>query len=369
VEYSRSRIGVYLAAALIALMFQVVPSASASADNTPNEVMTRYGDQGQESSLLAIGGLPTDVSIVQAGNFGGLAVDSAGKVYQWDTSPDPTASQIGISSSSPVVAVGEGASYGAAVLADGDVWTWGNDHYGELCNGESTAKTVSPRRVKALTGIAAAFGGGNHLILLASNGTVEACGNDLSGDLGNGKMSKRASEDFDTPVRVLKLRHIVAISAGQTNSMALDENGNVWSWGENNLGQLGDGNTTNSDIAVEVPLPATAAQIYAGGDDSSNGQQLALLTNGQVWMWGSDAWEQLGNGEEEPHSDTPVEVQGLPDNVVYAVTGGTESYALDSDGNVWGWGNNFGLTPTIIATGFTQISAVAEVFAGIQPIG
>ncbi len=86
-------------------------------------------------------------------------------------------------------------------------------------------------------------------------------------------------------------------------------------------------------------------------------------------MWGNDVWGQLGNGENEQYSDTPVEVQGLPDNVVYAITGGTESYALDSDGNVWGWGNYIGLTPTIVATGVTQISAVAEVFAGIQPTG
>jgi alpha-tubulin suppressor-like RCC1 family protein len=373
VGHSRSRTGTYLIAALVAgltaLIGPVISSVPASADNTPNQVLTWYGDQGKKSSPETVAGLPTDVSIVQAGNFGGLAVDSAGKVYQWESSPDPTAAQVAITSGSPVVAVGEGASYGAAVQANGDVWTWGNDRYGELCNGESTAKAVTPRQVKDLKGIVAAFGGGNHLILLASNGTVDACGNDLSGDLGNGKMSKRASDDFDTPVRVLDLRHVVAISAGQTNSMALDQNGNVWTWGENNFGQLGDGNTTNSDVPVEVQLPATAAQIYAGGDDSENGQQLALLTNGQVWMWGNDAWGQLGNGETEPDSDTPVEVQGLPDNVVYAITAGTESYALDSDGNVWGWGNDLGLTPTIVATAVTQISGVAEVFAGIQPTG
>jgi hypothetical protein len=369
VGYSRTRTGAYLFAAMMALIFPVVSSIPASADNTASQVLTWYGDQGQKSSAETVGGLPTDVSLVQAGNFGGVVVDSAGNVYQWDRSPDPTASRVAITSKSPAVTVGEGANYGAAVLSDGHVWTWGNDRYGELCNGESTAKTVTPRQVKDLSGIVAAFGGGNHLLLLASNGTVEACGNDLSGDLGNGKMSARSSDDFDTPVRVLKLRHVVAISAGQTNSMALDESGNVWTWGENNFGQLGDGNTTNSDVPVEVQLPATAAQIYAGGDDSENGQQLALLTNGQVWMWGNDAWGQLGNGETEPYSDTPVEVQGLPDDVVYAATGGTESFALDSDGNVWGWGNDIGLTPTIVATGVTQISTVAEVFAAIQPTG
>ena len=182
-------------------------------------------------------------------------------------------------------------------------------------------------------------------------------------------MSKSASGDFDTPVEVSTLHNVVAISAGQTNSMALDMSGNVWTWGENNFGQLGDGNTSNSDVPVEVQLPTTAAEVYAGGDAAANGQQLAMLTNGQVWMWGNDEWGQLGNGEEEPYSDTPVEVQGLPDNVVYAATGGTESYALDSDGNVWGWGNDIGLTPTIVAAGVTQISAVAEVFAAIQTTG
>ncbi len=118
---------------------------------------------------------------------------------------------------------------------------------------EST-QTVSPRRVKDLTGIVAAFGGGNHLILLASDGTVEACGFDTDGELGNGKMSKHPSAGFDTPVKVMKLHHVVAVSAGQTNSMALDVNGNVWTWGENNFGQLGDGNTTELGHPGRSPI-------------------------------------------------------------------------------------------------------------------
>jgi alpha-tubulin suppressor-like RCC1 family protein len=365
----RKNTAIYLVAGSLALVCSAVSSIPASADNTQNQVLTWYGDQGQERAPETVGGLPTDISIVQAGNFGGLAVDSAGKVYQWDSSSDPTASQVAITASSHVVAVGEGAFYGAGVLADGTVWTWGNDRYGELCNGKTSDQSLAPQRVKALKGIVAAFGGGNHLLLLASDGTVETCGHNSSGDLGDGKMSSGQSADSDVPVKVRNLRHVVAISAGQTNSMALDASGNVWSWGDNNFGQLGDGNTTNSDIPVEVQLPATASEIYAGGDDSMNGQQLALLTNGQVWMWGNDVWGQLGNGEKEPYSDTPVEVQGLPDNVVYAITGGTESFALDSDGNVWGWGNYNGLTPAIVATGVTQISAVAEVFVAIQPNG
>ncbi len=135
-RYWRSRKVMYPVVALSVLIFPALSSIPVAADNSPNQVMNWYGDKGQKSSTYVIGGLPTDISIVQAGNFGGLAVDSAGKVYQWDSSPDPTANQVAVASNSHVIAVGEGAYYGAAVLADGTVWTWGNDRYGELCNGE-----------------------------------------------------------------------------------------------------------------------------------------------------------------------------------------------------------------------------------------
>ena len=93
---SRNRKSTYLGVSLLTLLFPIVSSIPASADNASNQVLTWYGDQGQKSAPEVMGGLPTDISIVQAGNFGGLAVDSAGNVYQWDSSPDPTASRVAI---------------------------------------------------------------------------------------------------------------------------------------------------------------------------------------------------------------------------------------------------------------------------------
>src|ERR1700677_2905911 len=121
-----------------------------------------------------------------------------------------------------------------------------------------------------------------------------------------------------TPTTVIGLPSspIVAISAGQATSLVLLANGQVWTWGENQYGNLGDGNTTDSDVPVQVQLPSAAAQISAGGDGNSNGQSLALLTSGTVYGWGDDKWGQLGNGTTSTVNTVPVQAASLPSGTV-----------------------------------------------------
>jgi alpha-tubulin suppressor-like RCC1 family protein len=353
---------------LAGLLSLVVPtaagaaSAASPAPSSSNTEAVTWQIQGSDPNALAVGGLPADISLVQTSNYGGLALDSNGGVWTWDTSSSPEASQV--KGPNEITSVGEGANFGAGTNSSGNLWVWGNDSYGELCNGttKSKGKAVKPTLLSNITGLTAVSGGGNHLMLLLNNGTVQTCGVNDAGQLGNGKNS-----NSDTPVKVAGLRDVESISAGQADSVALDTSGNVWIWGYNGLGQLGDGNTQNSNVPVEVDLPAPATQIYAGGDAFSNGSEIVLLQNGQVWAWGDDAKGELGNGQEEAYSDVPVQVQGLSGVTVTAVaTAGVASFALDSSGNVWGWGGGMGTTPTIVAKDFTEISGVAGVFGGLQ---
>jgi alpha-tubulin suppressor-like RCC1 family protein len=323
--------------------------------------VTTSWETGSEGPYT-VSGLPAQISVVQASNYGGLVIDSAGNVYSWQHhSSEPTGSMVAVPKD--VVSVGEGFDFGVAVTSGGNLWGWGNDSAGQLCNG-TTGKNVSPSHSNDVYNIVSASGGADHLMLLTNSGTVQECGSARDGELGDGSFSGNQK----TPVTVKGLPTITAISSGNDDSVALDSSGRVWDWGANNLGQLGDGNTSDSAVPVEVSLPAQAVQIFSGGDSKKDGSEIALLSNGEVWAWGDDVDGELGDGGSG-YSDRPVEVQGLSGDIVAVATDAYSSYALESSGEVWTWGSVDGAPspkPKELAGLYSQISAVAGTFVGLD---
>jgi alpha-tubulin suppressor-like RCC1 family protein len=327
---------------------------------------------------VMVEGLPPyeDVAAVQAADWGGLVITDAGDVYQWVGSSEPKAHLV--QGPADAVSVGEGGAkpYGAAVTSGGQLWTWGRDPSGNLCNGETTRKSLPPALVPGIQDAEEVTGGNLHLVFLTTQGTVFACGQNAFGDLGNGTIGGYS----DTPSEVEGLNDIVSVSGGDDYTLALDASGDVWAWGVNTFGQLGDGTKESSGLPVKVPLPAPATEVFAGGSvlpgsvGEDNGQSIALLANGEVWAWGNDKWGQLGNGKTELRSDTPVQVTVLPAGQTWTqvATGGSSSYALDTAGDVWAWGDDsegqlgdgnrspYVLEAEETQTGVSQISAVAN---------
>jgi alpha-tubulin suppressor-like RCC1 family protein len=323
-------------------------------------------------SPMGVSGIPDNVTDVQAGNWGGLAIAGDDRaVWQWDASSHPRPTEIGPENN---VAIGEGYYFSASVTTSGNVWTWGRDNSGALCIGKKT-DNAPPTEVRGITDAIDVSGGADHLMILTSDGHVESCGQNTFGELGDGSF-----QSSDTPVRASGLDDVTAISSGDTFSVALTASGDVYEWGYNNWGQLGDGTTTDSNVPVEVVgLPGPVAQIYAGGSRSDNGQVIALLRDGSVYAWGNDEWGQLGNGEAEAYSATPVQVD-VPNGTTFksVATGGASSYAIDSSGHLWAWGNDnhgylgngknsgYAVNPEEIGPGYSQLSAVAGIAVAYQ---
>jgi alpha-tubulin suppressor-like RCC1 family protein len=101
------------------------------------------------------------------------------------------------------------------------------------------------------------------------------------------------------------LSNSIAIAAGTSHSIALKNDGNIWTWGNNSNGQLGDGTTTQKIKPVQVSGLSNSIAIAAGYDHS-----VALKTDGTVWTWGSNSNGQLGDGTTT-QSTSPVQVQFL----------------------------------------------------------
>jgi len=173
-----------------------------------------------------------------------------------------------------------------------------------------------------------------HVLALKQDGTVWAFGHNAQGQLGDGTASQR-----NTPVQSQNLTNIKAVAAGgyeyrNSFSLALDHNGDVYSWGYNAQGQLGQGDTAMRNSPAKIPGLSGVKAIAAGSTHS-----LFLLENGDVYFSGND-----GGGNT---SQIPVKVND-PDGLLVdikkifagqsgAVGQGT-SFAVNSKGEVFAWG-------------------------------
>jgi alpha-tubulin suppressor-like RCC1 family protein len=234
-----------------------------------------------------------------------------------------------------------------ALTTRGHVYAWGGNTSGQLGNG-STKSTDKPVRVKLPTGtkIKAIRAGCSFNLALTTKDHVLAWGDNASGQLGIG--TKRS---HDRPVRV-KFHHgtkIKAISAGLGDGLAITTKGHLLSWGFNDDGELGIGTQTASLRPVRVGFPAgVKIKIVAAGQQHS----LAVSTTGQLYGWGFNQDGELGNGTTMD-TDTPVPVSldgplmparparaaGTP-RIVSLAAGCFQSFALLSNGFLLSWGDN-----------------------------
>src|SRR6185369_4626652 len=197
---------------------------------------------------------------------------------------------------------------------------WGNNSKGQLGNG-TTADQKTPTRITASSDWAAISAGDFHTLALKTDGTLWAWGDNTKGQLGDGSTTGRL-----VPTRIVtgypgnfdKLW--VAISAGGSHSLALHADGTLWAWGSNNSGQLGDANLPLAGVnkphqvaksrLSDLPAPGWNSSWVAIAAGLSH--SLALQANGTMWAWGNNFSGQLGDGSTV-NRKAPVQV-GLPDN-------------------------------------------------------
>jgi alpha-tubulin suppressor-like RCC1 family protein len=356
---------------LIAFSISFAPdSVSAAVQQPPAEDVFTWG-QGTGSFSPQQVTTPGTGDDVQVENWGGMEIAPGGRVWDWVLNEGvDTIEPVEVSEVRDAVSVGGGGpqQIAGAVTGSGDLWTWGYDPEGVLCNGKVTDTDFAPARVSGITNAVEVTGGAVHLAFLESNGTVWGCG-------GTGTLGRKVKKNGGSrPVKVPGLHNVIQIAAGADYTLALESNGSVWAWGNDEYGELGNGETTQSVISpVRVHLPSRAVQVYGGGGVPNSGAvSIALLADGQVWEWGSDQYGQLGNGMTETGSDVPVESTALPDDTWSAVAvAGATAYAVDSSGNLYAWGDDndgsvgdgndsgYVLTPALVETGVTKVTATA----------
>jgi alpha-tubulin suppressor-like RCC1 family protein len=227
--------------------------------------------------------------------------------------------------------VSTGYSCVIAVKTDGTLWSWGNNSNGQLGLGNITYYS-SPVQVGSLTNWSLASANTRGFCFaIKTDGTLWAWGSNGQGQLGIGNTTS-----YSSPVQVGSLTNWLQISCGYyVSALALKTDGTLWSWGRNNYGQLGLGNTISYSSPKQVGALKNWKAIYSGVSSV-----LALKTDGTLWAWGRNNFGQLGLGNRTYYS-SPKQVGSLTNWSKICVN--TAAAAIKTDGTLWSWSqNNFG---------------------------
>lgn len=290
-----------------------------------------YGQSGPNGTVktntlapVQVTGLPPIVQIASGwatnyargvdGSLWAWGLDDAGELGDGKTTgnkANPTPSRVtrasgGVLSRVRFLATGDFTGY--ALLDDGSVQSWGLNTFGEIGDNTTTQRTaaVPAGGATPLQHVTMLSAGGEHAMAVVSPPGPEAWGSNTNGQLGRGSCCTANP----TPGGVASINSVVAVAAGQTHSLAVADDGNVWSWGSNSSGELGNNTLSPSSVPVQVGLTGVVAAA-AGANFSA-----ALRSDGTVWAWGSDAWGELGQGGGGPFprlamQRTPVQVRGV----------------------------------------------------------
>ncbi len=336
---------------------------------------------------------------IAAGSTHTLAIRNNGTLWTWgkndlgqlgDGTHTSHSSPKQLGTATNWVSVAAGSGFSVALAADNTVWLWGARDMGQVGDGvvSSTTQQLTPKMLPGNSWVAVKAGA-KHVLALKADGTLYAWGGNTYNQLGFNTNQAFGTTYASTPVTVYSQgQHWVGIGAGPYNSMAMEADGGLWTWGYNTWGNVGDGTTAQQDRPTREYLGKTNWQFTQGGISHSaaldadghfytwggnNSGQLGvdpsslpyttipewnvddtwsavaagsehtggITKSGRLYSWGSNTFGQLGSTQNlGSYSPYIVQESTYGEDWVSAVFGPTHSLAMREDGTLWGWGNN-----------------------------
>ena len=174
-----------------------------------------------------------------------------------------------------------------------------------------------------------------HSVALTADGQVWSWGHNNSGQLGDGTNTNRSLPVLLSGIP--EMSKIVEIGTGANFTLALDDNGTLWGWGTNDNRQISKDLTSRFLKPVRIELPGPLSRFACG-----NTHALALGRDGKLWAWGTNNFGELGQNHDDPVTGFVeiVKPAGMQ-NVKTLAAGKSNSYAVDVAGKMWAWGYNF----------------------------
>jgi len=251
------------------------------------------------------------VTDIAKGSGHSCALRDTGRVFCWGnngrgqlgdgtTTDRTTPVRVSGSWSTNAVQIGAGSGFGCLRRQSGRIACWGANTFGMLGDGSLTDRFV-PVPVQGVSGSQHLAVGGLHACALRNNGRVRCWGRNDDGQLGDGSPVNY----HRVPVLVSDLTRVTHVAAGFQHSCAIRATGRVFCWGNNFSGQLGDGTTVQRGIPARISgtLMSPAVELSLGQYHSCG-----FRPNGRAYCWGWNLYGQLGDGTT---TDSPVAVRVL----------------------------------------------------------
>jgi uncharacterized repeat protein (TIGR03803 family) len=251
--------------------------------------------------------------------------------------------------------VSSGTDHAVGTRTDGTLWAWGRNNNGQIGQGSTTtAQYTTPTQIGTATDWAWVVAGANHCIAVKTTGTLWAWGLNSSGQVGQGSTSTTPTT---TPTQIGALttwsQNGAHLHAGADFTLAIRTDGTLWAWGLNGSGQLGNGNTTSNSSPVQIGSATTWSRLTAGNTFSA-----ALRSDGTLWTWGNNGSGQLGEGSLAQRT-APVQL-GIETNWAAISAGSAHLLARRTDGTLWSCGAN---TSGQLGQGITSAVAIGNALA------
>jgi len=352
-------------------LFMACEGSGASVDDIYADMEKNNKQNDEDYIMVSVGGNNYTMAIKKDGTlwawgynqFGQLG-DGTRTYYEYDDELNATLINNDKSKSNPVkimddvIQVCAGYSNTMAIKSDGTLWAWGRNDDGQLGDGTKETK-VSP--VKIMDDVVQVSTNSNwyssiytYTMAVKKDGSLWTWGNNDYGQLGDGTKTYFYYDDDEnyimidnnksSPVKIMD--DVVQISAGISYAMAIKKDGSLWTWGNNEFGQLGDG-TTESKLSP-VKIMDDIKLVYMG-----NNYAMALKKDGSLWSWGINIYGQLGDGtvttyknDYYPIIDSVIENNDksspvkIIDDVAQVYMRNNYTMVIKNDSSLWAWGKN-----------------------------
>lgn len=236
------------------------------------------------------------------------------------------------------------------------LWSWGTNVFGQLGDNTNVTKVSPVSVVGGFTNWIQMSSSGCHAAAIRHNGTMWTWGLNACGQLGTNSLVSRSS-----PGSIVgTISNWCQVSAGFYHTSAVRTTGALWTWGRNDVGQLGDNTTTIRLSPVSIVGGFTDwCQVASGGFHT-----IAVRTNGTLWAWGNNYRGQLGV-DDITNRSSPVSVIGGFTDWCQVSASLQHTAAIRTNGTLWTWGrNNYGQlgvndsadrsSPVSVVGGFTN---------------
>lgn len=285
--------------------------------------------------------LATDWCQIGTGGYHVTAVKSSGQLWSWGANScgrlgdGTTISRCSpireISSSLDWCQTSSSRAHNLAIKTSGQLWGWGAGGYGRLGNGAVSDRCSPVQEICSATDWCQASTGSNHSAAIKTSGELWSWGSGCYGSLGNGTISTSCS-----PIRELcSATNWCQVSTGENNTVTVKTSGELWAWGRNTCGVLGIGSVTCYCSPVREFYSATDwCQVSLNSFHTA-----AIKTSSELWSWGINFAGRLGDGTTFNKCSPVREICSATDWCRVSV-GCDHTIALKTSGQLWAWGNN-----------------------------